>query len=90
MNTKSHYYLICKIVWFNWLSTSNEREFAWKLRCAEIKSINSVVRLTLDCSNADELMVPNVPEPASPANAVHQNLNYHAMKYHQFELTPAH
>ena len=51
-------YLICKMVWFNWLSTSNAREFAWKLRWAEIKSINSVVKLTLDCSSACELMVP--------------------------------
>ena len=62
-------YLICNIVWLSWFSTSSALELAWKFRCAEIKSINSVVRLTLACSSADELMEPKVPEPASPASA---------------------
>jgi hypothetical protein len=43
------------------------REFAWKLRCAVIKSKSSVVKLTFDCSNADELIEPNEPDAASPA-----------------------
>ena len=49
--------------------TSKARELAWKFRCAEIKSINSAVKFTLDCSNAEELIVPKVPEPPSPASA---------------------
>ena len=58
------------MVWFSWLSTSSALEFAWKFRCAEIKSISSVVKLTLACSRALELIEPKVPELASPASGV--------------------
>ena len=51
------------------LFTSREREFAWKLRWAVMRSTSSVVRSTLDCSSADDLMEPNVPEFGVPGKA---------------------
>ncbi len=44
-------------------------ELAWKLRCAVMRLTSWEVKSTLDCSSAEDLILPKVPELGVPGSA---------------------